>query len=233
MSSGDIDPAIPTSCNLTPLSASGAPSRTVGITCSTRASGAAAATGASASPRHAAAARAIPARMLGGLSTATAAGADRGRARNPTPNALTKVATPRPAVSATTPTANGMLTATTTVGGPVPVRLWISPWSSSHSETNPLPGGRAAAASAPNATNAVVTGIRAASPPRRSRSRSPVARSTDPAPKNSSVLKAAWLTACSTAAAISSPANARFPSAANTPAAPTPISISPTFSVVE
>ena len=73
---------------------------------------------------------------------------------------------------------------------PAPARPWISPCSSSHSDTNPLPGGSAAAASAPNANSAVVTGIRAASPPSRSRSRSPVDRSTEPAPRNSSALNA-------------------------------------------
>ena len=149
----------------------------------------------------------MPRRIVAGTSVAAIASGDRGRARNPMPKAFTKVAMPRPAVSATAPTASGMAIATATSGAPAGGRLWISPWSSSHSETNPLPGGSPDAASAPIPTSAAVTGMRRARPPILSRSRSVVLRSTAPAPRKSRVLKAAWFTVCRSAATIRSPAS--------------------------
>lgn len=83
--------------------------------------------------------------------------------------------------------------------------------SSSHSLMNPLPGGSATAPSAAIANSPAVYGIRARSPPSRSRSRSPVARSTDPAAQNNRALNAAWLTTCSRAAASARAANGRLP----------------------
>ena len=65
--------------------------------------------GATASTRQAAAATVIPASMLAGASRARAASWQRGRAKNPIPNALTIAATPRPVVSATAPTASGVV----------------------------------------------------------------------------------------------------------------------------
>jgi len=53
--------------------------------------------------------------MVAGASVASAAAADRGRARNPVPKALTNVATASPPVRATTATASGMITATAAV----------------------------------------------------------------------------------------------------------------------
>ena len=49
-----------------------------------------------------------PAAWSAGTSVAVIASGDRGRARNPTPNAFTNVATPSPAVSATAATASGI-----------------------------------------------------------------------------------------------------------------------------
>ncbi len=146
------------------------------------------------------------------------------------PNAFTNVAAASPPVRATTATAIGIVTATAAVDDG---RLCTSACRSSHSLTNPLSGGSAAIANAATANVAPVTGMRRASPPRRSRSRVPVACRTDPAPRKSNPLKAAWLTTCNSAAASAIDAKARLPLAANNPAAPIPIRIRPTFSVVE
>ena len=186
--------------------------------------------GASASPAHASAASAIPASIVGGLSRAVAAASLRGRARNPTPNALTNVATARPAVSATAATASGNTIAVATPGAGSP---WISDCSSTHSLTNAVPGGSADAASAPSPNIAVVIGMTRRRPPRASRSRVPVARSTDPAARNSSVLNAAWPMMCSSAAVSASAAGTRLPVAVNSPLAPIPTNARPMFSVVE
>ena len=66
---------------------------------------------------------AIPASMLPGASRASAADSERGRARNPMPNALTMAATPSPVVSATAPTASGVVSATRVSR---PGAAWIS-----------------------------------------------------------------------------------------------------------
>jgi hypothetical protein len=58
----------------------------------------------------------------------------------------------------------------------------------SHSLTKPLNGGRAAIESAPTRQKAPVQGILRRSPPRRSRSRVPVAASIEPLPMNKSAL---------------------------------------------
>lgn len=146
------------------------------------------------------------------------------------PSALTNVATASPADSATTATATGAAIITTRCRPDSPPSRDCS---SSHSDTKPLPGGSAAAASAPAANRPVVAGIRADSPPSRSRSRSPVPCTTDPAEVNSSVLNAAWLRACRSPAPSATPASAGRSSAANVPQAATPRTISPAFSQVE
>ena len=134
------------------------------------------------------AATSIAARMLGVASRAPAAPDERGRARKAIPYALTNVSSASPAVRATTATEIGIIGATSRSSGRAP---WISDWSSVHSATKPTLSGSAAAPRAPRANATWVTGIRAARPPIRSRSRSPVACSTAPAPRNSAVLKAA------------------------------------------
>ncbi len=87
-------------------------SSAAGSASSTRRNAGATTIGATASTTHAAAAIVIPASMVPGASRASAAGSERGRARNPMPNALTIAATPRPVVSATAPTASGAVSAT-------------------------------------------------------------------------------------------------------------------------
>ena len=64
----------------------------------------------------------------------------------------------------------------------------MTAWNSSHSETKPLSGGKAEAASAPTRKKAAVRGMRWMRPPSPSRSRRPVACSTAPAPRKSSDL---------------------------------------------
>ncbi|CNN32545.1 Uncharacterised protein [Mycobacterium tuberculosis] len=154
--------------------------------------------GATASTRQAPAAIAMPARMLAGASRAASAWVERGRARNPLPKALVIAATLRPVASATTPTASGVVSATM---GSCPGAAWINDWTSSHSLTNPAPNGRPHAPSAATPKKTVVAGIRRASPPSRSRSRSPVAASTDPAAMKARLLNAACAIMCSIAAA--------------------------------
>ena len=62
-------------------------------------------------------------------------------------------------------------------------------WKVSHSETKPLSGGSAEIAAQPTRKTKAVCGMRWIRPPRCSMSRSPVAVSTAPAPKNSRLLK--------------------------------------------
>src|SRR5690606_38552837 len=106
------------------------------------------AAGATASATHAAAATPVVASSRGGDSTACSGARLRARAKNPTPSALTKVATANPAVSATTATATGSTSAVVT---PAPAGGCTRDCNSSHSEMNPLPGGSAIAPSAPTA----------------------------------------------------------------------------------
>ena len=108
---------------------------------------------------------ASPHRMLAGDSSAAAAAGDRGRARKPTPNALTNVATPRPAVSATTATANGIATRPRRSlrrradHGSVPA-------AAATPRRTRCPAAARPPQSAPTANKAVVAGIRDTSPPR-------------------------------------------------------------------
>jgi hypothetical protein len=102
--------------------------------------------GVNASTTQATPATPIPASMVGELSRALAACSERGRARNPTPNAFTNVATASPAVRATLATAIGIMTAVAT---PPAARPCTRAWSSSHSLTNAGPSGNADPPSAP------------------------------------------------------------------------------------
>ncbi len=64
-------------------------------------------------------------------------------------------------------------------------------------------------------------------------SRSPVAWSTEPAPRKSTPLKAAWFTTCSRAAAKARAAAVGWPRLRKRNPAPVPSTISPMFSTVE
>ncbi len=66
-------------------------------------------------------------------------------------------------------------------------------WKSSHSLKKPFSGGRPAIATAPTRKHGPVHRIRWMSPPCRFMFRVPVAWSTEPAPRKSSPLNAAWL----------------------------------------
>ena len=87
-------------------------------------------------------------RLAGGVGAG-----ERGRARNAMPNALTKVSRASPAVSATTASASGIVTATTGRPASAP---WIRACSSVHSATNPAVTGSAAAPRAPTPNAAPV-----------------------------------------------------------------------------
>ena len=82
-------------------------------------------------------------------------------------------------------------------------------WKISHSETKPLSGGSAEIATQPTRKAKAVSGMRWISPPRCSMSRSPVAVSTAPAPKNSRLLKSEWLNTWNSAAVKASAAAER------------------------
>ena len=73
-------------------------------------------------------------------------------------------------------------------------------WKVSHSETKPFSGGSAEMATQPTRKAKAVSGMRWMSPPRCSMSRSPVAVSTAPEPKNSRLLNSEWLNTWNSAA---------------------------------
>ena len=75
-----------------------------------------------------------------------------------------------------------------------------SAWKVSHSEAKPFSGGRAEIADAADQEGERGRGMRWISPPMISMSRSPVAFSTAPAPKNSRLLNTVWLSAWNSAA---------------------------------
>ena len=81
-------------------------------------------------------------------------------------------------------------------------------WKVSHSETKPLSGGSAEMAMQPAKKANAVSGMRWMRPPSFSMSRSPVAVSTAPAPKNSRLLNSEWLRTCNSAAVSASAAGA-------------------------
>jgi len=105
-------------------------------------------------------------------------------------------------------------------------------WNVSHSETNPLNGGSAEIAAQPTRKAKAVSGMRWMSPPSRSMSRSPVAPSTAPAPKNSRLLNTEWLKTWSSAAVSASAAAAGIAFASNASARPKPMKMMPMFSTV-
>ena len=179
---------------------------------------------------QAVAASAIPASMLSGASRAAWAAAERGRARNPTPNAFTMAAIPSPVVRATAPTDSGIIRASRVLFS---WGEWMRLCSRSHSPTNPAPSGRPEAPSAAMPNITVVPGIRRARPPSLSRSRSPVAASTEPAARKPSVLKAAWLRMSRSAAVIAMAATCDAPNEESSAEAPSARVINPMFSVVE
>ena len=226
---GAIEPCTPGSRSTAPKSVN-AKSWEAGSSVSTRRNVGPTANGATATTTQAAAASAIPASMLTGASRASTAGSERGRARKPMPNAFTIAATPSPVVSATAPTASGAARATSVLCCGA---AWISDWTSNHSLTKPAPSGNPDAPSAATPNSTVVAGIRRARPPSRSRSRSPVAASTDPAARNPRLLNAACATRCSIAAVIAIVAAECAPESANSVAPPRARMISPMFSVVE
>ena len=140
----------------------------------------------------------MPASMLRRRLTGLRGLPMRGRARNPTPNALTIAATPSPVVSATAPTASGVASARMVCvpGRGVDQRLDQQPFAD-----EPGAQRQPARPERGHPEQRVVAGIRRASPPSRSRSRSPVAASTDPAARKPSLLNAACAIRCSMAAA--------------------------------
>src|SRR5262249_22184734 len=79
----------------------------------------------------------IPARIESGASIVCSASRERGIARNVTPKALTKHAAASPLVSASMPTARGIITATSALGMLQPPR---SDWKTSHSDAKPACG---------------------------------------------------------------------------------------------
>ena len=153
-----------------------------------------------ASPEHDARdarARATPARIASGASPASrrpsgaAARAARGR---PPSRSRTRPAPPsrrappaRRAPASPSPT-------------PPDAGTCSSACSVSHSEAKPFSGGSPAIANAPTRNAPPVHGMRRSSPPSRSSSSEPTAFSNAPAPRNSSALKTAWLSVCSSAA---------------------------------
>ena len=121
-------------------------------------------------------------------SRAFVAAAVRGRPRNTTPKALTKQAAASAAERASIAPIPGTTIFRPHCGSAGLCRI---AWKISHSEAKPLSGGKAEMATQPTRKNSAVAGMRWISPPRRSRSRSWVAVSTAPAPKNSRLLKIA------------------------------------------
>ena len=95
-----------------------------------------------------------------------------------------------------------------------------------------MSGGSAEIARHPVRNTNAVSGMRWMSPPRCSMSRSPVAVSTAPAPKNSRLLKTLWLKTWNSAAVSASAAGAGMPWAEKASASPRPMKMMPMFSTV-
>ena len=119
------------------------------------------------------------------VSCACSAAGVRGRPRKVTPNALTKQAAASAADRASMAPAAGTISFKAHEGSAGLSRM---AWKVSHSETKPLSGGSAEIAMHPVRNANAVSGMRWMSPPRCSMSRSPVAVSTAPEPKNSRLL---------------------------------------------
>ena len=129
--------------------------------------------------------RTSPPARSGRSPARVAAAALRGRPRKVTPNALTKQAAASAAESASSAPTAGTRNFNPHDGS---CGLSRMAWKVSHSETKPLSGGSAEIAAQPTRNAKAVCGMRWISPPRCSMSRSPVAVSTAPAPKNSRLL---------------------------------------------
>ena len=106
------------------------------------------------------------------------------------PNAFTKQAAASAADSASNAPSAGMAIFRPHCGRSGCSRM---AWKVSHSDTKPFSGGRAEIAAQPTRKQNAVCGMRWIRPPRCSMSRSPVAFSTAPEPKNSRLLNTEWL----------------------------------------
>ena len=105
-------------------------------------------------------------------------------------------------------------------------------WKVSHSETKPFSGGSAEMAMHPARKAKAVCGMRRISPPSCSMSRSPVADSTAPEPKNSRLLNSEWLKTWNSAAVMASAAASGMAAALKASASPSPMKMIPMFSTV-
>ena len=135
--------------------------------------------------RQSAARTYIAASELLSVSCARLAAFARARPRNVIPKARTKQAAASAADSA-----NSAPTVGTSNFKPHDGNCGLSrmAWKVSHSDTNPLSGGNAEIATLPTRNTKAVCGMRWIRPPRCSMSRSPVALSTAPVPKNNRLL---------------------------------------------
>ena len=95
-----------------------------------------------------------------------------------------------------------------------------------------MSGGSAEIAAEPTRKTKAVSGMRWISPPRCSMSRSPVALSTAPAPKNSRLLNSEWLRTWNSAAVNASAAAKPMALASKASARPSPMKMMPMFSTV-
>src|SRR5262249_53232876 len=145
----------------------------------------------------------IAARENRSVSRARSAAGVRARPRNVTPNALTKQAAASAADSARSAPTAGTRNLRPQEGS---CGLSRMAWKVSHSETKPLRGGSAEIAAQPTRNTKAVCGMRWMRPPRCSMSRSPVAVSTAPEPKNSRLLNTEWLRTWNSAAVSASAA---------------------------
>ena len=163
------------------------------------------------------------------VSWALVAAAVRARPRKVTPKALTKQAAASAADNASSAPTPGTRNFNPQDGS---CGLSRMAWNISHSETKPLSGGSAEMAAQPTRNATAVCGMRWMRPPRCSMSRSPVAVSTAPAPKNSRLLNTEWLSTCSSPAVSASAAAQAMPCALKASASPSPMKMIPMFSTV-
>ena len=117
--------------------------------------------------------------MLGGASTAAATSARRGRAEQHQPDHLDEAEHGERRGRGEAGGGEGAGERRARAAGPR--ATWISAWSVSHSEAKPLSGGTPAIAIDPTRKAPPVQGMRRSSPPIRSRSSEPTARSKAPA----------------------------------------------------
>ncbi len=163
-------------------------------------------------------------------SCASFAASLRGRPKKPMPKARTKQAPASAAASASRAPTAGISSFSAHDGSDGLSRI---AWNTSHSEAKPLSGGSAEMAAQPTSTNRPVAGMRFSRPPSFPRSRSPVAASTAPAPKNSRFLNSAWFSTWNSAAVIASAAAAPKSLVLKASARPSATKMTPMFSMVE